>query len=543
MLNYYKSKFFISKQKMKNTLILIISILSVIYGSCQAKEDIDNTDFEEKSIEIPYIKHTNLASDFNLISSEGASFELFSDVYGQRKDKNDFYSSFKLAWNEKYLLIQMRVQDDVHCIHPSDWRLWYGDAIALFVGKEVEYSRNLVQELYTYDESKPNKVKTYKYDFRKKNKYKNSVNIISNAYKKDNAVYFEIAFPFEAFDVEAKLNDEYKFQLVAYDYDEKKDTAKMIMPFVNILGVTYNPWASKKIKLVEKTQETNDVIIRAFWLDKDSIKFIVWGDEKYNGKNITLRNKNKTYFDEKINKNDSTLFTHTIKMPKINKDFKVPGLFIDNNFIDVIDLSLLQIKFTNTKPVRFEDVIRVFEKIDRLNPPKDSVVLFLGSSTITKWESLESDFKEINALNRAFGGSIAQDINTHLERLVFPYNPHKIVYYEGDNDISFKITPEAFVDTCKVFVTRVHEKLPNTEIVFLSIKPSPARKNLWKTMQKANALLKKYAETTPNVRFIDMSSSMYDGKGLLLTNIWENDKLHMNEKGYEIWRKVLKEKL
>ena len=534
---------------MKRNLFLITFLFVASCSLCQT-ESIDNPeisgiieDFQDKIIEIPYIEHTNLAGDFNQISEYGASFKLFSNVYGQTQAENDFYANFKLAWNKEYILVQVKVKDDIHYIHPSNWRLWFGDALAVFIGKDIENSRNFVQELYVYDEKKTGNIKTYAYDFRKKNSYKNKVNILSSAYKKDSCIFYEIAFPFQNFEKEAQLNDLYNFQLVAYDYDVKSDTNSFTYPFVNILGISYNPWAAKKIKLVEKTTQQNDITVRAFWIDNDSIQFILFGDEKYNGKKITLRDKKIIYFDKIIQKNDSSLFTHTIAMPKIDKTFKTPALFIDGEFIETVDLSLLPIKRIRTKPIRFEDVIRVFEKKDRLNPPSDSLVLFLGSSTITKWESLESDFKEINALNRAFGGSIAQDINTHLERLVFPYNPYKIVYYEGDNDISFKMTPQAFVDTCKVFVAKVHAKLPKTEIVFLSIKPSPARKALWKTMQTANALLKKYAESTPNVRYIDMTSCMFDEKGVLLDTIWENDKLHMNEKGYELWRKVLKEKL
>lgn len=499
--------------------------------------------FCEKAIEIPYIAHSNLAADFNLLATQGINFKLFSNVFGETVESADFNADFKMGWNEEYLLIQYRYQDDVHYLSPSKWLFWNGDALAFFIAKDIENSRNVVQELYAYDTEEANLIRTYKYDFRKKNTYKNDINIISNAYKKDSSYYFEIAFPFASYDCKGKQGDEYKLQLVTYDYDSKADTGHISYPFSYIVGITYNPWAAKTIKLTKEAKKPKDLIVRAFWSDTDSIKFVLYGDEKYNDKKIVLRDKSIIYFDEKIKKNKTTLFSHSIKMPVINQNFKIPALFIDNEFIETVDLSLLPRKYIKTKPIRFEDVIRVFEKKDRLNPQTDSIVLFLGSSTFTKWENLEADFKEINAVNRAFGGSIAQDVNTHLERLVFNYKPRKIVYYEGDNDIYFKMTPKAFVDTCKQFVARVHARMPETEIVLISIKPSPSRKKLWTNMQKANTMLKEFAEKTENVRYIDVSKHMFDEKGNILTDIWENDRLHLNSKGYEIWYKVLKEEL
>ena len=309
------------------------------------------------------------------------------------------------------------------------------------------------------------------------------------------------------------------------------------------MGVSENPWATKKIKFVNKTSKKQDLIIRSFQIDRDSIKFIFYGSDKYNGKKISLRDKQLIYFEDTIKKNDTALFSYSMPMPIIDKNYKPTALFIDDKFIDIIDLGIIPLKHINTEAIRFESVIRVFEKEDRINPVPDSLVLFLGSSSIRRWESLASDFSGINTLNRAFGGSVAQDVNNFIDRIVLPYNPRKIIYYEGDNDIFFKIPPQDFIDTCKVFISIVKEKLPNTEIILLSIKPSPSRKRLWKKMQIANAMLKQIADSTENVIFVDIGNNMFDEKGKIKANIWENDRLHMNEKGYEIWHEVLKEYL
>ena len=49
---------------------------------------------------------------------------------------------------------------------------------------------------------------------------------------------------------------------------------------------------------------------------------------------------------------------------------------------------------------RWEQDIRAFEAADRASPPPRKAILFIGSSTIRKWESLAQDFSGHKVLNR-----------------------------------------------------------------------------------------------------------------------------------------------
>jgi hypothetical protein len=53
---------------------------------------------------------------------------------------------------------------------------------------------------------------------------------------------------------------------------------------------------------------------------------------------------------------------------------------------------------------RSEAEIRRFEESDRTTPPPAGGIVFVGSSSIRMWRSLESDFPGLPVLNRGFGG-------------------------------------------------------------------------------------------------------------------------------------------
>ena len=40
--------------------------------------------------------------------------------------------------------------------------------------------------------------------------------------------------------------------------------------------------------------------------------------------------------------------------------------------------------------------------------------------------------------------------------------------------------------------------------------------------------------------YVDIATPMLDAKGLVRTDIFTNDNLHLNKEGYVIWRDVLK---
>src|SRR3954462_9550686 len=132
-------------------------------------------------------------------------------------------------------------------------------------------------------------------------------------------------------------------------------------------------------------------------------------------------------------------------------------------------------------PPRFESEITAFEAHDHKNAPPINPILFVGSSTIRLWQTADA-FPDLPVINRGFGGSTIDDVNHYADRIVFKYKPHVIVFYSGDNDLAAGRTPERVFNDFVTFANSVHERLPDTRLIYLAIKPSIDRWKLWRQM-------------------------------------------------------------
>ena len=82
--------------------------------------------------------------------------------------------------------------------------------------------------------------------------------------------------------------------------------------------------------------------------------------------------------------------------------------------------------------------------------------------------------------------------------------------------------------------------MPKVPINFISLKPSPSRERLWPKMIEVNSMIKKYLKSKKNTAFIDVYHSMFNKDGTVMKNIFLEDDLHMNKKGYAIWQPIIK---
>lgn len=188
-------------------------------------------------------------------------------------------------------------------------------------------------------------------------------------------------------------------------------------------------------------------------------------------------------------------------------------------------------------PLRFSQVVGEFKSADSLQMPRRNSTLFVGSSTIQRWESLAGDFPELNVINRGIGGSHMSDLIYYMDDIVFPYRPNAIVVYEGDNDIAAGKTPERVLADFDLFVAKAAEKLPEKSIFFVAIKPSISRIEHLESMAAANALIKARTQEKDHLYYIDVFTPMLGPDGQPRADIFVEDNLHLNETGYALWAK------
>jgi GDSL-like Lipase/Acylhydrolase family len=180
-----------------------------------------------------------------------------------------------------------------------------------------------------------------------------------------------------------------------------------------------------------------------------------------------------------------------------------------------------------------------FVQQDRLAPPAPCQILFVGSSSIVKWRAtLAADMAPLPVINRGFGSSQFEYVNRWFDELVTPYRPRAIVLYEGENDLAAGKTMSRVVKDFDTFMQLKTQRLEDTPVYFISVKPSKARFAQLPLQSAVNAQVRERAAHRGDVHFIDVVPQMLaDGKP---RDIFEPDGLHMTREGYLIWRQLVR---
>ncbi|PWS30875.1 GDSL-type esterase/lipase family protein [Pedobacter paludis] len=195
--------------------------------------------------------------------------------------------------------------------------------------------------------------------------------------------------------------------------------------------------------------------------------------------------------------------------------------------------------FAQNKP-NFWDDVQTIKNYDKMFKPPVNPVLFIGSSSIRKWDDLTQVFAKYNALNRGIGGAVTNDITFYLNDLVFPYQPRQIVIYVGENDLTDeKTTADSVLNRTVRLYQGIRAKLPEVPIVYISIKPSPSRARFQEKAVASNLLIKKFLAGEKNTVFVNVFPLMLTKDGKLRPELFVGDMLHMNATGYAIWRKAV----
>ena len=162
--------------------------------------------------------------------------------------------------------------------------------------------------------------------------------------------------------------------------------------------------------------------------------------------------------------------------------------------IKLLIVLLVCFGFTNAQIAPFHADIQRFRIQDSIRFPPKNAILFIGSSSFTKWTDVQNYFPGYTIINRGFGGSSLPDLIRYAGDIIYPYKPRQVVIYCGDNDLaaSDTVSAQTVFNRFQQLFAMIREKLPATSVAFVSIKPSPSRQRLMPKMREANLLIKKY---------------------------------------------------
>ena len=187
----------------------------------------------------------------------------------------------------------------------------------------------------------------------------------------------------------------------------------------------------------------------------------------------------------------------------------------------------------------FQKEINEFKEQDKKSFPPKNAILFVGSSSFTKWTDVQEYFPGYTIINRGFGGSTLRDVIGYADDIIIPYHPKQVVIYCGDNDIAAGAKASDVYERFTQLFNIIRGKLPGASIVFVSIKPSPSRAKLMPVAEEANVVVRQFLSTYPETGYVDVFHPMLTPAGVPKSEIFLGDSLHMNAEGYKIWKQAI----
>lgn len=489
----------------------------------------------DNQIKIPYISDYSTDGNFEEWT-DIPSTKLYANALGEYSDPVDLDVNYKMGWSEEGLLFWLEIRDDVFrwdTINP-----WRSDALEFFMAP-FSGSDEIAHITMIPDPAKPNKPFFKNNGSNKENKRTGPSEFLSYSKFEDGRLIIEGKIMNELIADSLKENSQINFQVYVLDSDNGQENRPGLVQW-HSLGHSYmNSFAMHKVRLARNESFLFQGTSRAVITDS-TLKISVFGAAK--GDSIEFyRNDSCLYKKYSITQYDFQPDTFIFTRKELDFEKDSLSIFINRSYAGAHDLFIAPRFYEKLKPKAFEREIRVYKMKDRLNPPSEGVVLFVGSSSIRMWEELKKDFPDMNVLNRGFGGSTAADVMMYMDDIVLPYKPSMIFYYEGDNDLARGIEPESIQAEIQKFIKIVNHELPGTMIFLLSPKPAFTRLHLWGKYLELHERMKETASRNEKADFINVSEVMFDDEGFLRPEIFKEDGLHMNRKGYLLWTKKIKE--
>jgi len=199
-------------------------------------------------------------------------------------------------------------------------------------------------------------------------------------------------------------------------------------------------------------------------------------------------------------------------------------------------------------PRVWEAEIAAIEKLDKAQPPKAGVILFVGSSTIALWETISSDMMPLDVIGRGFGGAKVADWVYHFDRIFAPQSPSAVAIYLGTNDLStsFGNVAKSVGQTFNLyqqFIEKVRVHIGDKPIFILQLKPAPGSIDYWPEIQSLNQKLETLASSDKQLYFVEANDVLYLPDGTLDESLMRFDTIHLNNKGNQVWGEKINKQL
>lgn len=194
-------------------------------------------------------------------------------------------------------------------------------------------------------------------------------------------------------------------------------------------------------------------------------------------------------------------------------------------------------------------------KLEQRNQTEDAVVdglVYYGSSSIRRWETVSEDMAPWPAIERGYGGAKLPDIIHYAPRVIGPHlgksNPKRcqaIVLFVG-NDISGKETdasPEEAANRFSKLLHWIRQQDATIPVFWIEVTPTNKRWDVWPRIEEATKLIGKIIDSDANAHLISTAGAFLGLDGRPRPELFVKDQLHLSVDGYKQWAVLIKSQL
>lgn len=190
-------------------------------------------------------------------------------------------------------------------------------------------------------------------------------------------------------------------------------------------------------------------------------------------------------------------------------------------------------------------------------------IMLYGHSFFTRWGGARWGFRRADedirmkdgslaVVNHGFGSSTTLDLLYNYDRLVKPWAPRVLVLNAFNNDPAKVYSPQDSVNYLALLCDYATADFPDIKIICLSACIYPKRNGTVDYFVRArriyDELLEHFCATRDNCTFIDQKqwdmfyATPEDKENMIVReDIYADDKTHLNQAGYDLYKEHFKE--
>ena len=220
----------------------------------------------------------------------------------------------------------------------------------------------------------------------------------------------------------------------------------------------------------------------------------------------------------------------------------------------VLQVALVGAQDTDLDPgiAKWEKDIAKLEGLNLIEPKVPQAILYYGSSSIRLWEGLPNDMAPWPAIKRGYGGAKLPDVIHYAPGIIGPHlgekNPDRcraVVLFVA-NDITGRDNDAAPSEVADRF-SRLHQWIRKQDatipVFWIEVTPTLKRWSQWPKIAEATKRIGQVIDTDANTHLIATAGAYLGLDGRPRAELFMEDKLHLNEAGYQLWAGLIKAQL